>query len=291
MSTVHKVSPLLGESFAIEELRDFIVGVSILNEPVLFTGEAGTGKGLAASKIHAVGRFAWAPHRRLVCSRFQEFELERTLFGQERDTPGLLHSDRCATCYISGIEHLTPRVTSRLVRHLLRQEKQPETRPRLIFGSRLELEEMGEGRGVDPGFLDLISRYHIRIPPLHERIEDIPILCNYQIWLNSAEEEYEERWEEFRELVLPDLLTYPWPGNVTELNEVVRTYCGLPGVDAAGAAAAGGPVTIDGYYLGEALRSLWADFLATLDVERLTGRHDLVLGRHPTRRLLRDDAN
>ena len=58
MSAARKICPLLGESFAIEELRDFIVGVSILSDPVLITGESGTGKALAASKIHAVGRSA-----------------------------------------------------------------------------------------------------------------------------------------------------------------------------------------------------------------------------------------
>lgn len=291
MSTVHKVAPLLGESYAIEELRDFIVGVSILNDPVLFTGESGTGKGLAASKIHAVGRFACEGHTKIVCSRFQEFELERTLFGHDGGPQGVLESGRASTCYISGIEHLGPRVTKLLVNHLMRQEKHPDEGPRLIFGSRIELEDMTGGRWVDPAFLDLVSRYHMRIPPLHERIEDIPILCNYQIWLHTPSEEYDERWDEFREFVLPDLLTYPWPGNVTELNDVVRTYCGLPVGEAQGGTGASGPVTVDAFYLAETLRGLHEEFLALLHLERLTGRHDLVLGRHPTRQLPRDDAN
>ncbi|MCA8962703.1 MAG: sigma 54-interacting transcriptional regulator, partial [Planctomycetes bacterium] len=83
--TAHKISPLLGESAAIEQLRDFIVGVSLLHRPVLLTGDEGTGKELAARKIHAVGRTASSPFVIVPCDRLTESEIDELLFDLAGD--------------------------------------------------------------------------------------------------------------------------------------------------------------------------------------------------------------
>ena len=291
---------MLGESFAIEELRDFIVGVSILPDPVLLTGGKGTGKSLAASKIHAVGRTACLKHLQLDCDDCDAGELERVLFGGEGDQPGALNSPDTSSCYLSRIEALTPRLVDRLTQHLMTPVANGAVRPRIVFGSRYDLSQLLERGEIDSAFLDLISRYSVRIPPLAERIEDIPILCSYQIWLNSPPEEYDERWDDFQEYILSDLLTYPWPGNVSELIEVIRSYCGLaPGETEAwerpvseestpSRAPAGSQ---DALFLQQAFQLFYEEFLTTIELEQLSGRHDIVIADSSVTNRIFDEHN
>ncbi|MEM7167304.1 MAG: sigma 54-interacting transcriptional regulator, partial [Planctomycetota bacterium] len=226
MEALRKASPLLGDSPAIKELRDFIVGVSLLTEPVLLTGPSGTGKSLSARKIHAVGRTARAPFIRVGCEQFTESELDKLLFDGDdlQDLGGLLGSRSGGTCYLSGIEKLPPSIVERLTQYLAASRK-CEEQPRLIFSSRFPREELLEDNLVDATFVELASPFHIWIPPLRDRIEDIPVLCSYQLWMNTPVADYEGRWSCFQEDVLPSLISYPWPGNVNELNGVVRNYC------------------------------------------------------------------
>ena len=144
MGTVRRVSPLLGESTAIEELRDFIVGVSLRCDPVLLTGDAGTGKGLAAQKIHAVGCASRAPFMRVTCKRFETHEIERLLFGREPDghASGILGSRSGSTCYLAGIEYLPPRISTLLGEYLASAESRQPGRPRLLCTSRFGLQDL-----------------------------------------------------------------------------------------------------------------------------------------------------
>ena len=95
---------------------------------------------------------------------------------------------------------------------------------------------------------------------------------------------------DFREHVLPDLLTYPWPGNIAELNEVVQTYCGLAEVERGAPAHPAHPRSTDVQYLREALADAYQQFLDLLELERITGRRDLVISPQH-RGMRRDELN
>lgn len=284
MEALHKASPLLGDSLAIQELRDFIVGVSLLNDPVLLTGALGTGKELAARKIHAVGRTARAPFHAIRCEQLSSDEVEAVLFGDGSVT-GLLHQPAGGTCYVADVEHLSFTLMKRLSRHLLTPDPQGAeaygARTRLLLGSCFSLDEIHEGCFLEASFLDLISCYHIEIPRLRDRLEDLPILCSYQVWLNCAGSEYERCWGSFRDEVLPDLLTYSWPGNVAELNDVVRRYC--QGELSHSVGSPRDPLTSErsgrheAAYLERCLNELHEELLSVIGLEKLTGRHDLLL--------------
>lgn len=222
-----EICPLLGESSAIEGLRDFIVGVSLIHQPVLILGAKGTGKSLAARKIHAVGRTAQAPFIHVDCSTTDERDLEEILFDPCGDgvMTGVLHSKVGATCYLSHVESLSPLLERALLRHVLDHRNEGDRCTRLIFGSHYEYGDLAEGELIDPALFELISRYRTVIPPLRERVEDIPILCHYQLWLRMPNEKYPAAWESFQREMLPCLIHYPWPGNVDELNQLVRSYC------------------------------------------------------------------
>ncbi|MEM7262933.1 MAG: sigma 54-interacting transcriptional regulator [Planctomycetota bacterium] len=279
-----KLSPLLGESVAIEELRDFIVGVSLLDRPVLLLGDAGTGKELAARKIHAVGRSARAPFVVVDCGELSESEVEDVLFdpGGDGRQYGVLRQQSGATCYLSRIEHLSRNLAQRLIRFLDEEPADPETHPRLVLGSEFSYDELYEGQILDPEFLDRISQIRMRIPPLRDRAEDVPILCHYQLWLNAGNEELEDLWREFQEAVLPGLQHYPWPGNVNELNAMVREFClGIYEepceIDEADVEEDDEVIEDPAAYLAAELSRLYAEFTETLELEQALGRSDMVL--------------
>ncbi|MFQ5654544.1 MAG: sigma 54-interacting transcriptional regulator [Planctomycetota bacterium] len=278
MGTTTTLSPLLGTSSAMEELRDFIVGVSLLPDPILMTGGYGTGKSLAARKIHAVGRTAGAPFH-IVSSEGLDREALAWLLLEEgrksrafapRAAPG-------STCFFTDVENLAPEAAKEIAGYLRAGAAEGDRWPRLIFSSAFDLDALIHAELIDMEVLEMISTYHMGIPPLQERIEDIPILSHYHLWLNSLPDEYEERWQVFQDEILPCLLHYPWPGNVAELIEVVRSYCGADGDEprryAESLASRDDPET----FLREHLRQCYREMLALLQLEDLSGRSDLLI--------------
>ncbi|MFN0060075.1 MAG: sigma 54-interacting transcriptional regulator [Planctomycetota bacterium] len=284
-----KLSPLLGESLAIEQLRNFIVGVSLLREPVLLLGREGTGKALAARKIHAVGHFSQAPFLLVCCGRYSEPELAHLLFDSRGDglSSGLLQVTQRLSCYLSGLETLRPRIVRRLLEWLDSSRAAGEQGPRLLFGSLRSYEQLRDAGTIDSALLDQLGRYRYQIPPLSERLEDIPILSHYQLWLCTQTAEYESRWQEFQRLVLPRLLTYAWPGNVRELNDVVAHFC------ASGAMAIrADEVELSTVAAVESLRRQFAEWhrelVRSFELERLGGPSDLALPGLRTAERLKD---
>lgn len=281
MQVLRKASPLLGESSAIRELRDFIVGVSLLSEPVLITGPSGSGKGLSARKIHAVGRTARAPFVKLGAGEYTAEQLVGMLFtgNPEDGSGGLLWSRRGGTIYLADFEELPAALLRELGKYLRVAPCAEEGLPRLIFGSRRSLEELQRSELVDDALLEQISTYSAWIPPLRDRVEDIPVLCSYQLWVHSTSDDYEQRWRAFKEDVLPNLMSYPWPGNVSELNGVIERYCG--GHDgpllSSETTSQINPVEDPVAYLSEHLRRLHEELRDLLATELRTGRSDLLL--------------
>jgi hypothetical protein len=213
LETLTLEPPLLGESRATRALRDFIIAVSLRDEPVLLTGPAGAGKALAAGKIHAIG-----PHTSHSCRRCDAVELDPSrlsalIAAGSPMTPGSL--------FVRNAERLLPEVATRLAAH-----SAEGALPRLILGSRRAPEsaewDAARAAGLDPAALGL----HQAIAPLSDRREDIPSISRYQVWLHSFPDRFEQRWSAFEERILPGLLGLEWPGNVSELVEFVVAQCG-----------------------------------------------------------------
>ena len=214
METLTFQPPLLGESQAIDDLRDFIVGVSLQADPVLMTGPVGSGKSLAAGKIHAIGLHADSP-----CSCF---------YGEG------LSIDELQSCLSKSLAHggsgavlirNADRLRSEVAAWIAKKICTGESLPRWFFSSRENLDSPNWGTAREAGLLSLISRLHREIPPLSERKEDVPVLCRYQVWLHTLPEKFEARWDEFAAQQLPELINLPWSGNVTELIERLADYC------------------------------------------------------------------
>lgn len=212
METLLIQPPLLGASRAVDELRDFIVSVSLREEPVLITGPPGVGKSLAAGKIHAIGPCSASPCWVADAGVWSAEAIDMALSGRDRVGPG--------TIYVREATDLDARSARTLVRAI-----EGGTRTRLVLG--------GCGDPFDPewdelraaGLLDATPYWHA-IPALRERREDVPILSRYQVWLNSLPDEFEARWDRVRSELMPTLLDHSWPENVRELNVVLGEHCG-----------------------------------------------------------------
>ena len=97
--------------------------------------------------------------------------------------------------------------------------------PRLVFSSKTPIEVWKDLPIGSSGLPRLLARHQYSIPPLRERIEDIPHLCRYRIQMLIEPAAFSDCWSDFSLRFLPGMLAYNWPGNVRELNSEVTRFC------------------------------------------------------------------
>ncbi len=226
---------ILGKTPPIERVFDLIERVAPTRANVLVVGETGTGKELVARAIHDVSDRARRPFIPVNCSALPESLLESELFGHVKGAftgaiqsrRGLFEAAQGGTLFLDEISTVSPAIQVKLLRVLQERRITPvggsESIPvdfRLVAATNEEL----EARVADGSFReDLYYRlnvFPIRVPPLRERREDIPILAN-AFRLRFAEENGLPAPE-----ILPDTLSrmmaYSWPGNVRELENAIE---------------------------------------------------------------------
>ncbi len=202
---------------------------------VLITGESGTGKELFAHGIHAASPRSKGPFVALNCAGIPEHLLESELFGYQRGAftdakqakPGRFQQAEGGTLFLDEIGEMSPSAQVKLLRVLENHQVDPlgDTRSihvdiRVIAATNEDLPaQIKAGRFR----LDLYYRlnvYQLRIPPLHERPEDIePILTSF---LEAARRDHGCRIKGITPAALTILQAHDWPGNVRELHNVVE---------------------------------------------------------------------
>ncbi len=265
METLTFQPPLLGESQAIDDLRDFIVGVSLQSDPVLITGPVGSGKSLAAGKIHAIGPYADSPCSYFYGESLSIDELEHCL------SKSLAHGGSGAILIRNA-----DRLNSEAAKWIARKICAGKSLPRWFFSSRENLDSPNWGTVREAGLLSLITRLHREIPPLSERKEDVPVLCRYQVWLHTLPEKFDERWEEFEAQQLPELINLPWSGNVTELIERLADYCEVDKEAPLRWVGDSGFATAQQEFVEKALEEAFQEFMEDLANNSLGGVWDEV---------------
>jgi Nif-specific regulatory protein len=203
---------------------------------VLIEGETGTGKELVARAIHRESERSGGPFLAVNCAALPESLLESELFGHRRgafsgatqDKRGLFEAARGGTLLLDEVGEMAAAMQVKLLRVLQEGEVTPvgDTRPRnvdvrVISATNRDLQaEIAAGRFRDDLFYRLAA-FPIRLPPLRERSEDIPLLVDRA--LADASHRHHKRIRGVADAALAALVDWGWPGNVRELrNEVER---------------------------------------------------------------------
>lgn len=226
---------ILGKTPAIQRVFDMIERVAPTRANVLVVGETGTGKELVARAVHDVSDRARRSFVPVNCSALPESLLESELFGHVRGAftgavqarRGLFETAQGGTLFLDEISSISPAIQVKLLRVLQERRITPvggsESIPvdfRLVAATNEELESLvAEGTFREDLYYRL-NVFPIRVPPLRERKEDIPLLAN-AFRIRFAEENGVPAPE-----ILPDtlarMMAYDWPGNVRELENSIE---------------------------------------------------------------------
>ncbi len=226
---------LLGKHPNMLRIYDLIGRIADSDATVLIQGESGTGKELAARRIHELSRRRNEPFVVINCAAFPQTLLESELFGHEKGAfTGAIHARKGSfemahggTIFLDEIGEIPPAAQVKLLRVLQFREFQrigSETSTKvdvrvLAATSKNLRQEMDRG-----GFReDLYYRLHvvpIVMPPLRERMSDLPLLAGH--FLQHFSDHSGKKIEEIKPEVMRILMNYPWPGNIRELENAME---------------------------------------------------------------------
>jgi two-component system response regulator PilR (NtrC family) len=226
---------LVGKSAAMQAVFELARRVADAKTTVLITGESGTGKELVARAIHNASPRADAPFVALNCGAIPENLLEAELFGHVRgaftgavsDAEGLFLSAQGGTLVLDEIGELPPPLQVKLLRVLQERQVRPvggtrdravDVRVVAITNRHLE-EEVARGQFRQDLYYRL-NVIHLRVPPLRERPEDIPLLVYHFVRRFALEQG--KRIDGVDPAAIQRLLAHPFPGNVRELENLVE---------------------------------------------------------------------
>jgi DNA-binding NtrC family response regulator len=231
----NELGDLIGSTDAMRGVFDTIRRIARTATTVVIRGESGTGKELVARAIHDLSQRRNRAFISVNCAALPESLMEAELFGYEKGAftgavamkEGRIELAHRGTLFLDEIGTLSPALQSKLLRVLedrtlvrLGGKRPIRVDFRLLSATNDDLEEgVREGRFRE----DLYYRIHvvpIFLPPLRERVEDIPPLLDYFVKVYCAANRVSAK--RMADEVLQALKSYPWPGNVRELENVVQ---------------------------------------------------------------------
>lgn len=188
------VTKIIGTSEAISRVRSLIIKVAPTSATVLVTGETGTGKELAAEAIHSLSPGKEAPFLKINCGALSPHLLESELFGHvkgaftgaDADNRGLLRAADGGSVLLDEIGDMPPELQVKLLRVLQDQKVRPvgdskeySVNIRIIAATNKNLQEAMARGFFRKDLYHRLAAFHIHIPPLRERRQDIPALTEY----------------------------------------------------------------------------------------------------------------
>jgi len=226
---------MVGESQPMREVYQFVSRVAARESTVLIHGESGTGKELVARAIHSNSGRADRPFVAINCAAIVDTLLESELFGHEKGAftgavaqkKGKLETAEGGTVFLDEVGELAPSLQAKLLRVL--QEREFErvggTRPikldiRLITATNVDLNEASRNGKFRQDLYYRLNVVSIKIPPLRDRPEDIPMLAAF--FTARFSERVKRRVAGISPKARACLLRYPWPGNVRELENAIE---------------------------------------------------------------------
>jgi DNA-binding NtrC family response regulator len=230
-----KFANIIGKSRKMHELLELVESVAGSDANILIQGENGTGKELIANALHYNSKRAKGPFIKINCAAIPKDLIESELFGYKKgaftgalqDKEGLFESAEGGSLLLDEIGEMPAYLQTKLLRVLQEREYRPigsdrivRVDFRLICATNIDLDQaLREGKLREDLYFR-INTITLRVPPLRERTEDIPLLCEHFL------EKYRQRHGRNVKGIAPAayhlLIRHRWPGNVRELENVIE---------------------------------------------------------------------
>ncbi|MBX7073583.1 MAG: sigma-54 dependent transcriptional regulator [Pirellulales bacterium] len=228
-------SQLVGDTRPMQRLRDLIAKVAPTSSTVLLLGETGTGKELAARAVHDQSLRAEQPFVAINCGALPESLIESELFGHRRGAftgadehrVGLFEVANGGTLFLDEIGELPKGMQAKLLRFLESGEIRRvgdnnsfTVDVRVVCATHRNVEDMVAQGEFREDLMFRINTFEIRLPPLRERIDDLPRLAGHL--LRRVRSGVRPGQEPFTPDAIKSLEAHHWPGNVRELANVIE---------------------------------------------------------------------
>ena len=230
----HILDRLVGKSPAMQQVFNTIKMVADAEHTVLITGESGTGKDLTARAIHTLSRRSSGPYIPVNCPTVPENILESELFGYKKgafthatqNKRGLFQEAHGGTIFLDEIGDINPTIQTKLLRVLQEKEIKPlgatrsiQVDVRIIASTNQDLMEKIHNHQFREDVFYRLNVLPIHLPPLRERVEDIPLLANHLLHKHAIEINRQEK--SISSELMAVFQKRHWKGNVRELENIV----------------------------------------------------------------------
>ena len=231
---------ILGQSSKMLTLYDLLEKVALTKTNILVTGESGTGKELVAKAIHYNSPRKEKPFVTLNCGAIPEFLIESELFGHMKGAftdaiatkKGLFEVADEGTIFLDEISELPLMMQVKLLRVLQDKEfkrvggtEDIRVDVRIIAATNKDLEEAMKEKRFREDLFYRLNVIQIKLPPLRDRKEDIPLLATH--FLKKYSEEFQNNISKITPEALRLLINYDYPGNVRELQNIIERAVAL----------------------------------------------------------------
>jgi DNA-binding NtrC family response regulator len=229
------VGKFIGESSQIRHILKQVKIIAPTNITVILQGESGTGKELVANMIHHLSPRKNKPFIPIDCGAIPETLVESELFGHEKgaftgaDTQqkGKFEEAEGGTLFLDEISNLPKAAQVKLLRVIQERQlqriggrKHIKIDVRIITATNIDLTSAAKQGKFRDDLFHRLNEFHIVLPPLRERKEDILVLAKY--FLDEANREFDKIIKGFSSETAQFMLEYPWTGNVRELRNEIR---------------------------------------------------------------------
>src|SRR5690349_12537471 len=238
--SVHQLPPepvVFGQTPTMRDVRQKLERVAGANLSVLITGESGTGKDIISRLLHLYSPWSAGPFVKVNCPAIPGTLLESELFGYERGAftgaynpkPGRVEMAHRGTLFLDEIAELDGMLQAKLLQLLqdgqfsrigAQEDKRVEVRVVCATNRHLHT-EIEHGRFRQDLYYR-IAAMTIQLPPLRERAIDLPVICEYL--LQYYNDKLNGRAPMLRPALLAKMQRYAWPGNVRQLENLIKRY-------------------------------------------------------------------
>jgi two-component system response regulator AtoC len=236
-------SDVLSANSRMMRVREIARHVADTDVPVLLLGESGVGKEVLARFIHNNSGRKDQPFVKINCAALPHELLESELFGYEKgaftgalnEKPGKFELADRGTLLLDEIGEMSPHLQAKLL-HVLQDseytrlggKKLVHVDARILASTNINLEEAVSKQKFREDLYFRLNVIRLDIPPLRERREDIPVLCNY--FHQKYRDRYKSAVEELPVELMDAFYRYDWPGNIRQLENAMKRFLILPDI-------------------------------------------------------------